>query len=91
MDKYNMITFCPKTYERFAMTDTAKAEDEMWADITAVLKILLQNGYVAVVRDDGLTTWIEFNHDDPQISGVTLEWLGEDEYIARAEDGQDES
>lgn len=79
MDKYNMITFSSKA-------------DDMWADIAAVLKILLKNGYVAVVRDDGLTTWIEFNHDDPQMSGVTLEWLGEDEYITSdSEDGQDES
>lgn len=79
--KYSCISFCLPEYE-----ERGETEDDRSRDISDVLRILLKNGYQCRIWDDGMTICVEYNHLDESMSGVSLEWLGEDEYIGNYND-----
>ena len=56
-------------------------EDQLFKDVTAFIRILTKNGYMCKVRYDGITCSVEYNFEDESISNVSLEWVGEGEYV----------
>ena len=62
-------------------------------DISDFTRIAIKNGYQMKVWSDECTIVIEYNYKDESLSGVSLEWLNENEYIERIErdntDGKD--
>lgn len=50
--------------------------------IIDMIDTLVKNGYVVIVRQemDGMMI-LEYNHTDVDLSGYTLEWIGDDEYV----------
>ena len=92
MEKYNTISFCRESYKEYYETLGRKEinEAKLFDDITAFIKVAINNGYQMKIWDDGLTIVIEYNHQDEGLSGVTLEWLGENEYVETySEDGDE--
>ena len=92
--KYNTISFCREDYKKTDTENFSKTyvdEDEMYKDIGDFIRIAIKNGYHLVVHFDGLTIMVEYNYQDLSLSGgVSIEWLGDDEYIERYEtDGKD--
>ena len=95
-NKYNTISFCRNDYikpdpENFSKTYID--EFDMYRDISDFMRIAIKNGYQMKVWSDELTIVIEYNYKDVGLSGVSLEWLDENEYIERIErdntDGKD--
>ena len=81
--KYNTISFCETDYTEY--NDYSHKNEvnhtEMYEDILSFIRIAIKNGYQMRIWNDGLTTVIEYNYADENMSGVSLEWLGEDEYV----------
>ena len=84
--KYSTITFCTENYKEY--NDDTGIEDvnyfEYYRDISEFIRIAIKNGFQMKVWSDELTVVIEYNYKDESLSGVSLEWLGEDEYIETA-------
>ena len=81
--KYETITFCS---EQYLVKDEATGRSEpseylMWEDVKNFLRIAIKNGYQCKLWFDGLTLVVEYNYMDEAMSGVSLNWLGENEYI----------
>ncbi len=84
MDKrYNSFSFCRNDYEYENPTTGKKEVNEymMYEDIKDFLRIAIKNGYQCRIWFDGYTVVIDYNYQDESLSGVSLEWLGEHEYI----------
>lgn len=78
-DKYSTITFCKTDYTERGEFNAR----EMWDDISDFMRIAVRNGYHMKVSFDGLTVIVQYNLQNEGISGVSLEWLGDDEYVAK--------
>lgn len=67
---------------------TEKEVDEMWSDIHRFIRILMSEGYIAVIRQDEKNIIvIEYEHDerfDPW-GCANPEWMFWDEHIAKVE------
>ncbi len=91
--KFESIGFCRDTYagnRRARIEDESREyEKELFNDVKEFIRIATQNGYQCRVFDDGLTICVEYNYIDESMSGVSLEWLGEDEYIEKYANGKD--
>lgn len=87
-DKHNTFTFCENDYSQYGHDGTK----EMYADIGEFIRIAVKNGYKMAIWYDGMTVGVEYNYQDESLSGVSLEWIGDDEYVARYDDspGEDE-
>ena len=75
MSKFYEMTFDKSTYEN---------EIEMWNDIRDFIRIILKQDYMFKMYCDeqGFGIYvIQQNYKDDELSGATLEWLGENEYI----------
>ena len=81
--KYNRIEFCQEDYHEIddLTGESEFNEYEFWEDFKDFMRIAIKNNYQCHVWFDGLTLAVDYNFQDPSISGVSLEWLGEDEYI----------
>ena len=95
-NKYNTISFCSNDYRKPDPENFGKTyidEFDMYRDISDFMRIAIKNGYQMKVWSDELTIVIEYNYKDAGMSGVSLAWLDEDEYIERMEgdntDGKD--
>lgn len=79
-EKYNTISFCRSTYE-----DDKKEINEysLFEDLTDFIRIAIKNEYQMKIFDDGLTIVVEYNYAEGSLSGVSLEWIGENEYISK--------
>ena len=95
-NKYNTISFCSNDYRKPDPENYGKTyidEFDMYRDISDFMRIAIKNGYQMKVWSDELTIVIEYNYKDVGMSGVSLAWLDEDEYIERMEgdntDGKD--
>lgn len=95
-NKYNTISFCSNDYRKPDPENFGKTyidEFDMYRDISDFMRIAIKNGYQMKVWSDELTIVIEYNYKDVGMSGVSLAWLDEDEYIERMEgdntDGKD--
>lgn len=73
-----------KRYEElFICKQNYKNDDEYKMAIANTITTLLTNNYIVVVRQEMESFVIlEYNHDDVGMSGYTLEWVADDEYIA---------
>lgn len=81
--KYSEISFCIKNYKDY---------DEMMYGVKDCLQVLLQNGYqVQLYDEEHYVVVIRFNYRDESMSGVTLEWLGEDDVIIDTSDMEAEA
>ena len=96
LSKYNTISFCSNDYRKPDPENFGKTyidEFDMYRDISDFMRIAIKNGYQMKVWSDELTIVIEYNYKDVGMSGVSLAWLDEDEYIERMEgdntDGKD--
>lgn len=85
--RYEELIICESNYTSYSGYKAA---------IIDTIDNLVKNGYVVVVRQeiDGVMI-LEFNHTDVGLSGYTLEWIGDDEYVetvtkADEEDGDPE-
>lgn len=91
-EKFNTISFCRDDYKEYY--DCLEKEevnyDKMFDDIKEFIRIALQNGYQMRIWDDGVTIVIEFNYQNESMSGVSLEWLDENEYIESYAEGESE-
>ena len=83
--KFNTISFCRESYKEFydCLGKKSVNETKLFEDITAFIKVAIQNDYQMRIWDDGLTIVIEYNHQDESLSGVSLEWLDENEYVEK--------
>ena len=95
-NRYNTISFCSNDYRKPDPENFSKTyidEFDMYRDISDFMRIAIKNGYQMKVWFDGLTIVIEYNYKDESLSGVSLEWLDENEYIEKIErndtDGED--
>ena len=79
-DKYNTMSFCTRDYVDIKTGDVN--EYVLFEDIAEFLRIVMRNGYQCKVWFDSLTYVIEFQERE-ELSGVSLEWLGEGEFIER--------
>ena len=81
--KFNAISFCKESYKDFydCLGKESLNETKLFEDIAAFIKVAIQNGYQMKIWNDGLTIVIEYNHQDESLSGASLEWLGENEYV----------
>lgn len=91
--KYSAICFCAQDYmkPRDYMGRIEVDMDKMYNDISDFIRIAIHNGHQMKIWDDGLTVCIEYNYKDGNMSGVSLEWLGEDEYVETCTQSDDES
>ena len=85
--KYNRFTFCPDDYQKngshadyFPEPDSVDW-DAMWADFGTFVRLAIKNGYQCHLWFDGYTLVVDYNYSDQSISGVSLEWIGENEYV----------
>lgn len=71
--RYEEMIICESNYSSYSEYKMA---------IIDTIDNLVKNGYVVVVRQeiDGVMI-LEFNHTDVDLSGYTLEWIGDDEYV----------
>jgi len=81
--KYSTMCFCEDDYKEYYDYSRQKEvnETKMWDDIKDFMRIAVKNGYMMKVHYDGMTVMIDYNYQDEGMAGVSLEWLGEDEYI----------
>ena len=83
-NKYNVIEFCTTDYEeRDRFYETRINEKKLFEDIAEFIRIATKNGYQCRVWFDGTTYAVEYNFLDREKSDVTLEWVGEDEYVEK--------
>ena len=72
-----------KLYEEAVFTpDSYDDLDAMWEDITTFIRILLNNSYTVVIRDDDVDIIVvEYNYDTSKTDYGTpeLEWITLDE------------
>ncbi len=72
-DKPNQISFDIEKY--------GGDKDQMWAAISSVLKVLVDQEYVATVRYDDVGIYvIEFDYDDEAMGTPYPYWITPDEY-----------
>lgn len=90
--KYSRISFCRESYRQYY--DCLGKEDinyeVMYDDIKNFIRIAIQNGYQCKFWSDEITVVVEYNYQDECLSGVSLEWLNENEYIAECSEGDEE-
>ncbi len=81
--KFNRFTFCPDDYkERNENTQEEYVNEyAMYEDIKSFIRLAVKNGYQCRVWHDSYTICIDYNYQDESLSSVSLEWLGEHEYI----------
>lgn len=85
--KYNSITFCRGAYKN----DKGELDEyKMYDDITSFIRIAINNNYQMKIIDDSYTIIIEYNYADPELQSASLEWIGENEYVARYGDDYDD-
>lgn len=94
-NKYETVEICEENYKRPGIIDPTTEEvdyEELFDDVKTLVRILLKNGYQMRIWNDGLTTAIQYNYRDESMTGVSLEWLGDDEYVGsyEKEDPEDE-
>ena len=77
--KHSTITFCREDYRENGEVN----EYAMFSDICEFIRIAIRNGYQMRVCFDGMTVIVEFNLQNAGLSGVTLEWVGDDEYVVK--------
>lgn len=84
-EKYSSISFCSENYKEYNQYTSRDEVDEsaMYDDIKSFIRLAIKNDYQMKIWCDGLTVIIEYNHRDGSLSGVDLEWIGEDEYVER--------
>ena len=99
--RYNRFTFCQDDYKKPGVhfnvfPDADEVDwDALWAAYTDFIRLAVKNGYQCHTWYDGYTLVVDYNYLDETISGVSLEWVGEDEkivgsYVRRAENGAGE-
>ena len=84
--KFNAISFFRADYEvpnQYPLPGHRPEIDEakLMNDIRDFIRIAMRNGYQMKIWYDGLTVCIEYNYQDESLSGVSLNWLGENEYV----------
>ena len=83
MQKYSRFVFCPddyKEYDEHTREDSVN-ECKMWEDIQEFIRLAIKNGYQCRIWCDSYSICVDYNYLDESLSGVTLEWLGEDEFV----------
>lgn len=86
--KYERMCFCEESYKKYYDYSKKKEVDEssMWDDIKDFMRIAVKNGYQMRVTFDGMTVIIDYNYQDQSMSGASLEWIGDDEYVGKTEE-----
>ena len=81
--KFSRFTFCPDDYKERDKTTGEEFVNEyaMYEDIKDFLRLALKNGYQCRVWFDSYTICIDYNYQDESISCVSLEWVGENEFV----------
>ena len=82
-DTHSVICFCEENYKQYYDYSHKKEVNEtaMWDDIKEFMRVAVKNGYQMKVSFDGLTVIIEYDYVDGSMSGASLVWLGENEYV----------
>ena len=90
-DKYFRFSFVPDNYSQYNQYSGKNETDEvqMYSDIATLLQIGIRNGYQYHVHSDGYAVMLDFNYENAEMAGATLEWLGLDEYICGPETEED--
>ena len=88
MKRYNEMDFGPDAYAKIGSHEID--EYERMSDVSEFLRILLKNGYVVKLWDDGMTIGIEYNSGNREYGDPRLEWLSENEYITQDEPSEEE-
>ena len=84
-DRYNSISFCPDNYLEYNdyLSKDCVDYDSLYKDVSEFIRIAITNGYQLKLWSDGYTVCVEYNYNDPGMSGVMLEWISDDEYIVK--------
>ena len=83
---YNEIIFSSESYKEESSVKYRKEVnyDKMFDDISAFLKGAFKNGYqTKMYMTECGSIVVQYNYFDPNWSGVSLEWIAEDEFIAK--------
>ena len=80
--QYNEILFCRDSYMAFNeyLKRDDVDEDAMFEDIKNAIRILMKNGNMARVYDDGITVAVEFDAVEPALSESRLVWVPVEKY-----------
>lgn len=85
------MTFCEDDYMEYGKNrEQFFNSKKMYDDIRDFIRIIIQNGYQMKMWFDGMTVCVEYNYRDESMSGVSLEWLDENEYIEKYNQGDGE-
>ena len=81
--KYNSFSFCRDNYLKHSdcLRKDCVDYDSLYKDVSEFIRIAIANDYQLKLWSDEYTLCIEYNYNDPGLSGVTLEWISDDEYI----------
>lgn len=86
--KYETFSFCRGDYTEPGSNEVN--EYRLYEDINEFVKLAIKNCYQMKIYDDSYTIIVEYNYFDESLSGVSLEWLGEDEYVANAKEEEED-
>lgn len=80
MANYQEMTFhVPDYKERMRGCEDYEIEAKLFSDMQDFIRILLDNERQIKIWFDGMTYVIEYNYQDEELSGVSLEWVGDGE------------
>ena len=88
--KCETFTFCPADYTSVVDHEEVCDENRLYDDIRDFIRLAIHSGYQMKIWEDGYTIIVEFNYRDESLSGTSLEWVGEDEYVEKITKEQDE-
>lgn len=92
-DKCNSFTFFKGNYlktfhaDRYSFSDDDVDYKKMYTDIAIFISLLIRNGQQVKICSDEYCVIVEYNDQDEALSGVSLEWIGENEFIGSYDDG----
>lgn len=90
-NKFNSLAFFKgnylKTYhaDRYDFKDDDVDYKKMFSDIAVFISILTRNQQHMKIWTDEYCVVVEYNDQDESLSGVSLDWLGDDEFIGSYE------
>lgn len=85
-EKYNRIEFIIDNYTMPGWNDPIKRETDygaLFEDVKSFVQMAIKNEYQLRIWSDDTTVVVEYNFLDERMSGSSLVWLGEDDYIAK--------
>lgn len=85
-EKYNTMEFIIDRYTKQKWNEPNEEEidyDALFEDVKSFIQMAIKNEYQLRIWSGDTTIVVEYDLLDECMSGSTLVWLGEDEYVAK--------